>query len=137
MFEKILVAFDGSKTSEKALDTAVELAKKFNSVIHLVSVIVQSDFAALKDESRNVEEERFYQDLQEKAVNSENTEVKIKTSILYGRPADTILDYVEFEDCDLLVIGSRGLNATERLFLGSVSDELSHHSSCPILIVRL
>lgn len=137
MFEKILVAFDGSKTSKKALDTAVKLAKKFNSVIHLVSVIVQSDFAALKDESRNVEEEKFYQDLQEKAVNSENTDVKIKTSILYGRPADIILDYVESEGCDLLVIGSRGLNATERLFLGSVSDELSHHSPCPILIVRL
>ena len=137
MFEKILVAFDGSKTSKKALDTAVELAKKFNSVIRLVSVIAQSDFAALKDESRNLEEERFYQDLQEKAVNSKKVEVKIKTSILYGSPADRILKYVESEDCDLIIIGSRGLNATERLFLGSVSDELSHHSPCPILIVRL
>lgn len=70
MFEKILVAFDGSKPSEKALDTAIELSKKFGSAIYLVSVIALPDYAALKNEVVEVQEEegKFYQELQNKAI---------------------------------------------------------------------
>lgn len=136
MFEKILVAFDGSKSSKKALDISIELAKKFDSSIQLVSVIAQSDFAALKNEVTSTEESVFYQKLQEKAIKSRKCEVEIKPVIVYGHPADGILEYVKSKNFDLMVIGSRGLSGTQRIFLGSVSDELSHHSPCPVLIVR-
>lgn len=138
MFKKILVAFDGSKSSKEALNTSIELAKKFGSVIYLVSVIPQSDFAVLKNEvtSASKEESKFYQELQRETIESNTSKVVIKSTIIYGHPAEKLLDYASSGTFDLIVIGSRGLNATERLFLGSVSDELSHHSSCPILIVK-
>lgn len=136
MFEKILVAFDGSESSKKALDMSIEIAKKFDSAVHLVSVIAQSDFASLKNEVTSTEEGVFYQELQDKTIKSRKCDVKIKPVIIYGHPADRIIEYARSEDFDLMVIGSRGLSGTQRFFLGSVSDELSHHSPCPILIVR-
>jgi nucleotide-binding universal stress UspA family protein len=138
MFGKILVAFDGSKPSEKALDTAIELAKKFDSVIHLVSVITLPDYAVLKNEVTEVQEEegKFYQELQNKAIESRKSEVEIKPVIIYGHPTDRILDYAKSKNFDLVVVGSRGLSTTKRFFLGSVSDKVSHFSPCPILIVR-
>ncbi len=138
MFEKILVAFDGSKPSEKALDAAIELAKKFGSVIHLVSVITLPDYAVLKNEVTDVEEEegQFYQELQNKAIESRKGEVEIKSTIIYGHPIDRIVEYAKSHNFDLIVVGSRGLSTTKRFFLGSVSDKISHFSPCPILIVR-
>lgn len=136
MFEKILVAFDGSESSKKALDMSIEIAKKFNSVIHLVSVIAQSDFAAIKNEAASTEESTFYQELQKKVIRSRKCEVEIKPVLIYGHPANRIIEYIQSENFDLMVIGSRGLSGTQRFFLGSVSDELSHHSPCPVLIVR-
>lgn len=138
MFEKILVAFDGSPSSENALDTALVIAKKFGSVINLVTVVAQSDFAALKNETNDMskEETEFYRELQEKAVESRKWVVEINPIIIYGHPSDRILDYAKCKKSDLLVMGSRGLSNTERFFLGSVSDELSHHSPCPLLIVH-
>jgi nucleotide-binding universal stress UspA family protein len=138
MFKKILVAFDGSKPSEKALDAAIELAKRFGSEIYLVSVITLPDYAVLKNEVTDVEEEegQFYQGLQNKAIESRKTEVDIKSVIIYGHPTDRIVDYAKSQNFDLIVVGSRGLSTTKRFFLGSVSDKISHFSPCPILIVR-
>ncbi len=138
MYEKILVAFDGSKPSEKALDAAIELAKKFGSVIYLVSVITLPDYAILKNEVAEVEEEegKFYQELQNKAIESRKGEVEIKPVIIYGHTADRLVDYAKSHNFDLIVVGSRGLSGTKRLLLGSVSDKISHCSPCPLLIVR-
>ncbi len=138
MFEKILVAFDGSKPSEKALDMAIELSKKFGSIIYLVSVIALPDYAALKNEVVEVQEEEgnFYRELQNKAIESRKGEAEIKPIILYGHPTDRLLDYAKSRNFDLVVVGSRGLSTTKRFFLGSVSDKISHFSPCPILIVR-
>ncbi len=138
MFKKILVAFDGSKQSEKALDTSIEIAKKFGSVIHLVSVIALPDYAALKNEVVEVQEEegKLYQELQNKAIESRKSDVEIKSVIIYGHPTDRIVDYAKSHNFDLIVVGSRGLSTTKRFFLGSVSDKISHFSPCPILIVR-
>ncbi|GJP37796.1 hypothetical protein CLOM_g22205 [Closterium sp. NIES-68] len=54
-----------------------------------------------------------------------------------GDPREVILSEAKRLAADLIVVGSRGLGAVSRLFLGSVSDYLVHHAACPIVVVRL
>lgn len=58
------------------------------------------------------------------------------TDVQMGHVIDTIVKHVERDRADLLVIGSRELTKSERLYLGSVSESLLRHASCSILIVR-
>ncbi|KAM7261769.1 hypothetical protein ACFE04_020846 [Oxalis oulophora] len=62
--------------------------------------------------------------------------VKAESLILTGDPKDMICEAVEELHVDLLVVGSRGLGRIKRAWLGSVSDYLTHHSKCPVLIVK-
>jgi nucleotide-binding universal stress UspA family protein len=56
------------------------------------------------------------------------------TSVQRGHPAEVLLEAAK--DADLLVVGSRGRGGFSGMLLGSVSTQLAHHASCPILIVR-
>jgi len=60
----------------------------------------------------------------------------VHKEIAVGDPADMILDEAKVRDADLIVVGSRGLNAAQRFLLGSVSPKVVSHAHCPVLIVR-
>ncbi|KAI3738462.1 hypothetical protein L2E82_28494 [Cichorium intybus] len=64
------------------------------------------------------------------------SKIKAETLILEGNPKEMICEAVEQMHFDLLVVGSRGLGAIKRAFLGSISDFCAHHAKCPILIVK-
>jgi len=53
-----------------------------------------------------------------------------------GVPAEEVLHFADSEKFDLIVMGSRGLSGVKAFLLGSVSDKVSHHAKCPVLIVR-
>jgi nucleotide-binding universal stress UspA family protein len=61
---------------------------------------------------------------------------KVRTDIAIGMPAEEICRRVGRESFDLVVIGSRGLSASERILLGSVSARVARCCSCPVLIIR-
>jgi nucleotide-binding universal stress UspA family protein len=63
-------------------------------------------------------------------------DLKVTTRLSEGHPADKIIELAEAEHCDLIVMGSRGLGGLKEMFLGSVSDKVADHASCPVLIVR-
>jgi nucleotide-binding universal stress UspA family protein len=72
-----------------------------------------------------------------KAINiCKSKEVDALTAIAEGDPKDAICEAAEKLHADLLVVGSRGLGMVKRAFLGSVSDYLTHHARCPVLIVK-
>jgi len=54
-----------------------------------------------------------------------------------GETRDEIVDYVESVKADLLILGSRGLSALKRTFVGSTSDYCVHHCHCPVTIVKM
>ena len=60
----------------------------------------------------------------------------VTTRVHMDHVIDTIVKQVEADHADLLVIGSRGLTKSERLYLGSVSESLLRHAPCSVLIVR-
>jgi len=53
-----------------------------------------------------------------------------------GHPAEVIVRIAEDDGYDLIVLGSRGMTAFKSFLLGSVSDKVSHHAHCPVLIVK-
>uniref|UniRef100_A0ACD5XC58 Uncharacterized protein n=1 Tax=Avena sativa TaxID=4498 RepID=A0ACD5XC58_AVESA len=63
-------------------------------------------------------------------------QVRATAAVVEGDPKEAICQAVEDMRADLLVLGSRGLGMVKRALLGSVSDYLSHHACCPVLIVK-
>ncbi len=63
-------------------------------------------------------------------------EVSYKITILHGDPGETIVQYVNTGDIDLVVVGSRGLNTLQEMVLGSVSHKVAKRVKCPVMIVK-
>jgi nucleotide-binding universal stress UspA family protein len=62
--------------------------------------------------------------------------ISINTKLLQGNAGSIILDFCEKENYDIIVMGSRGMGKFKELVLGSVSNKVVHHSTCPVMIVR-
>jgi nucleotide-binding universal stress UspA family protein len=140
MLQQIVVAVDGSKSSEKALATAIELAKALSASLTVVSVaplhVVPLGTATavpiLHDAEVKVHQELLGRVRDQVALAG----VKVSTELLDGLVAEEILRYLDTHPFDMLVMGARGLSAGQRFFLGSVSDAVVHHAKIPVLIVR-
>ncbi|HEV2520385.1 MAG TPA: universal stress protein [Thermoplasmata archaeon] len=144
LFGRILVAIDGSKYADRATDAAIDLAKKYGAELTVLAVApVQAVFVSATEPWVPAEvpesENKAYREVVEQAVRRcQAAGVAAVTGIcLEGVITDEIIGHVEKHPTDLLVLGSRGKSAAKRLLLGSVSDAVSHHVTCPVLIVRL
>ncbi len=127
---KILVAVDGSESAEKALEYAAQLAKKHKAKVTLLNVGESKLFGFKPEVAREVGE-HILSDAAAKVKG-----LKLNTQLEFGNPAETLIEVAEKGNYDLIVVGSRGLSSVKRFFLGSVSDDVSHHAKCSVLIVR-
>lgn len=144
MFSRILVALDGSDYSLKALDFAVDLAKKYQSQLVLVHVVMRQIYAINPPEAGILAGTAIVRELEaegkailakgEQTVKAQGIPVEIR--LRQGVPAEELLRAAAEEKADLMVLGSRGLSQVRAFLLGSVSDKVSHHAKCPVLIVR-
>jgi nucleotide-binding universal stress UspA family protein len=62
--------------------------------------------------------------------------VELDTHTREGDPAEVIIEVANEQQADLIVVGSRGLTGIKRFRLGSVSNKVSHHAPCSVMIVR-
>jgi nucleotide-binding universal stress UspA family protein len=146
MFEKILYCTDGSDSAGKAGAVAAEMAKRFGAaltalhVFHPPSyvypaydgagfVIDPVDASGFAKEVHDSVSIRTIGAMKEHGV---DCEVRQET----GHPADVIVQIADSERYDLIILGSRGMGAIKSFLLGSVSDRVTHHAHCPVLIVR-
>ena len=67
---------------------------------------------------------------------TKETNIETSTVILSGKPSYEIIQYVNNNDVDHLVLGSRGLNTLQEMILGSVSHKVMKHVECPVTIVK-
>ena len=131
--KKILLPTDGSTHSLKAAEYAAEISKQFDSETHILNVITKSIIRI----SRKREEKSSVQALEETKDVFDRRSIKvIVRKVVRGNPAEIICKIAEEEGFDLIVIGSRGLSGMKAFFLGGVSDKVSRHAICPVLIVR-
>jgi nucleotide-binding universal stress UspA family protein len=154
LFQKILVPLDGSEHSLKALDVAIEMAKKFGGKITLVHVYSMAGVPGVMPEpsmatagvpvmtapdvSRLVEAarkagSRILED-GEQRVKAEKVEVN--KLLEEGHTVQEIIRVAKEGNFELIVMGARGISHIREMLLGSVSDGVMHHVACPVLVVK-
>ena len=146
---KILVPYDGSPSSERAVEYSLRIATAVGKPtvdVHLLNV--QATDASLLDCLRRdaadvaaqlVRERRDagakLLDRPAKAV--EKSGVKsVERTVLMGDPAENIGAYVQNEGCDMVVMGTRGLSPVGGLLLGSVTSKVIHAVDVPVTLVK-
>ena len=128
MFRTIVAATDGSATAAKAIRHAAALTKQFEASLYLVRAY---RIGTHDDAERQEDVERdLHHDVQ--ALASEGVQAEAYARV--GPAADVILDVARWKEADLIVIGNRSMQGPRRL-LGSVSNSVSHHAPCTVLLV--
>lgn len=132
--KRILLAYDGGEPAKRALETAAQLAKKFDALISVISVVPAHSGRPVIDpwddmvvHDHELEEARSLLALQ-------GIEAELIEPI--GIPATTIERIARDGAFDTVVVGSRGLGVLSRLLQGSVSEHVATHADATVVVVR-
>ncbi|GGN51283.1 universal stress protein [Oceanobacillus indicireducens] len=144
MGRKILVAYDTSLLSRKAIDEAKTQAKLVeDSHLYIVTVVtpgITSNSTAASGNLSMNDAELIYPKLEEikKELqgNGFNVHTEIITDFSQRNPGVAICDYVEEHAIDMVVVGHRGLSNLKRLFLGSVSSTIVQRAASKVLVIK-
>lgn len=140
MYTKILLATDGSENARRAANEAAGIAKVLSSRVILVYIIntppSQSRMAKANFDVHSLLEEDARMEVKDTIRIFETEGLPYTLKVAIGDPAAEIIEIAEKEMADLIVIGSRGLGTIKGVFMGSVSQKVTHHSSCPVMIVK-
>jgi nucleotide-binding universal stress UspA family protein len=139
MFQKILVAIDGSPASEKALAAAVDLAAHYHADLTALGVAVLPEVVGMVDEVDEMRRgaEGHFRRIGEAAVEyARSRGVPLRSVVVRGHAADAIVRFAESEGTNLVVIGQHGHSRIARFFLGSTCDRVSEHAPCSVMIVK-
>ena len=143
MFERIVVAVDGSKQADHALEVACDVAGKYGSKIYLihapqletVAIAVGSGAVEIKPSAEDVAKAgKALMDRAAKRASSHGC-TPAECIVGEGAAAEQILKTVASVDADLVVMGRRGLGKIATLLLGSVSQEVSRKATCSCMTV--
>ena len=137
MYETIVVPTDGSSQSDAAVDHAVELARHHGSEVHVLYV-ADSNRDSLTTQGGEVVDalEQEGDQIVSEAVERADAGTDIAGEVLTGDPVETILDYADSVDADLVVMGTAGRRGLDRYLLGSTTERVVRLSSVPVLTVR-
>ena len=148
---KILIGIDGSDSSFNAANYAIDLSKKFNSEIILLSIVPSKIhhgdssgvFGMVSQSYFNdykIGAENWFKEIINQTDNEDNIEAnkKIKTDVITTpfSIAASILNYAEERDVNLIVIGTRGKSGIKKMLLGSVASDVVTYSYCPVLVIK-
>lgn len=138
MYKKIMVATDGSEQADRALKSAVELAKKEGAVLNILCVIPVTDIGSnemisISRTEASKAECPFIQSAYEYAVSNG---VNANAISLTGHPGKVIVDYLNSYPHDLVVLGHRGMSNIQALLMGSVAYKVANLAPCAVLIVK-
>ena len=118
MYSKILIATDGSDTAARAVARGVDVARAMEATVVLVYVGDEAKGKPVLDAA------------------AADLDVPVETVVTPGDPDDKIMEVAESVGADLIVIGNKGMTGAKRFLLGSVPNQISHHATCNVLIVK-
>ncbi|WEG11111.1 universal stress protein [Pullulanibacillus sp. KACC 23026] len=157
-FSSIVLAYDGSENSYKALIEAEKLAKLSQARLMVLYVkdptptynqpmlsgmivfnqplTVASPVLASNDDTDDQTKDPSETILSEAKLKLSSALKNLDFEKRTGKPAEEICDYAKHNQADLIVIGSRGLSGFQKLIMGSVSSQVTHNAECPVLVVK-
>jgi nucleotide-binding universal stress UspA family protein len=139
MFKRILLGFDGSEHAQRAARLAADIAHQEKDAQIWVVVVVEPIptelgkpfFSELILMRTNAGEEllSFAKDLIGEGVS-------VHDELLFAAPAESIIEVADTQECDLIVMGTRGLGGLRGLLLGSQIHKVISLAKCPVLAVK-
>jgi len=153
LFKKILVAFDGSKPSKRAIDYAADMADECKGKLIILTVVPQENLPVFPTDGMGAapmataEEWEEYQEKMEASYHKSQADVvkdlrdafpklDVEAILLEGRPSATIVEQAEKNQADLIVVGSRGLGGISGWILGSTSRRVVESCTKPVLVIK-
>jgi nucleotide-binding universal stress UspA family protein len=138
MIKKILLAYDGSEPAKKALDSAIDLARKYQAELYVLTVAQPPDFGEDVETEAIIENSRIYHQRALTPVRHlvATSGVKAQFEVAVGHPAEQIIYHADRHQVDLIVLGHRGKSLFRRLLLGSVSKQVTQYADRAVLVVR-
>lgn len=144
---RILLPVDGSAFSEAAIDEVARRPWPPGSEVRIITaaelpviiglepwaatpIYFEQLEGAVRDSANAVVENAVTR------LKSKETPLRVYCAVIQGTAKEVIVEEAERWGADLIVMGSRGLGAWSRLFLGSVSNAVVHHAKCSVEIVR-
>jgi len=137
-YKKILVAYDGSESAQNALAVATKIARQDNSWIKLIDVV--SPYNGVPEvtgggKNKEIIEKSADELLAGARAIADKEGVHLLTTIAQGEPFERITATAEEENCDLIVMGRRGISHLERELMGSVTARVIGHTTRNVLVV--
>jgi nucleotide-binding universal stress UspA family protein len=139
MFAKILQANDGSDRAFKALAAALDLARRYQSELHMICVEEMPNVPATIDEiiEEQLDANHFFRPIIKRARDlARLQEVALATHLIAGHPVRSIVEFVERNRFDLLVVGFMGHSALFDRIIGGTADRLVRLAPCAVLVVK-
>ncbi len=146
MFKRILVAVDGSKTSLKAMDKAIELQQLTDAEIYLLCVykhhsLFEASLSIGRPPGMDIPDKVLSEYAKEvinhaKDLAKSHGASKVRGFVKGGRPSKVIIKFAQDKEADLIVVGSKGTHSDkDGILLGSVSHRVASNAKCPVLVV--
>jgi nucleotide-binding universal stress UspA family protein len=138
--KKILVTTDGSADSDKAIDMAIEVAKKDGAEIIVLNVA--EDYCPIGLAEMDCDTIREIVMKESKGIMSAALEkfkaagITARGIIERGRPADTIIEVIKREKVDEVIMASHGKHGAKKIVMGSVTARVVEWAPCPVTVVK-
>jgi nucleotide-binding universal stress UspA family protein len=139
IYQKIVIATDGSEKNLSAVIEGVMLARISRAKLQVVYVIdtkplttgvIEESYAGMYDSFREEGEQALEQ------VKDLAGDLDVETFLLTGKPATEITRFAREHEADLLIVGTQGKSGLGKLLLGSVAETIIRTAPCSVLVVR-
>jgi nucleotide-binding universal stress UspA family protein len=139
MFQRILIAWDGSDVALRAFDAAIDMTRRYDAELVAVSIAhspAHAETAGDREESADAAHRYLQQTFREVADRAERAGIDVEHQIIMGEtPARALLDYAHEHGFDLLVMGHHHSRRAGRLLLRGVTQQLLAETTIPVLVV--
>ena len=137
MIDSVVIATDGSASVDRAVDVALDLARRFDAEVHALYVVDTDEVNSSPERLREDLEAALEEQADEALAHVEDrTDRVVITAVRSGRPAAEITAYAREHDVDLVATGTRGRHGENRFLVGSVADGVVRSCAQPVLTVR-
>ena len=144
MYDQILLATDGTTASENAESHAIDLAATHDADLHALYIVDESVYTAYSgdeyvDEAEGPEHglvEHGRETLDGIHAAATDRGIEVIEALQYGEPVETIIEYGDEQNADLVILGTKRRSAEYRALLGSVTDRVLRLTARPTLVIK-
>ena len=137
MYKNIVLAYDGSKFSNKALQEAISMAKSSGGNLLILSIVdITDEFESEAPGLTDKMTKKLLKSAQKALGKAVAAKVKAKVEVHVGDAYEMIVDIARKKKADVIVMGSHGRTGLTRLLMGSVTSRVIGHTPCSVIVVK-